>query len=63
MKNTNVIKLPLYKGYKTYWGAYCTDSKGKPFYIFLKNGQEFNIENMNAVIHENGIEFLEGIEQ
>ena len=48
MKNTNVIKLPLYKGYKTYWGAYCTN---------------FNIENMNAVIYENGIEFLEEIEQ
>lgn len=44
MKNTNVIKLPLYKGYKTYWGAYCTDSKGKPFYIFLKTDRNLTLK-------------------
>lgn len=56
----DVIELPArFKVYKTAWGAYTTDRKDNLLKAFFKDGQELDLQNLNVIIHDNGIEFLD----
>ena len=55
----NIIELPTrFKVYKTDWGAYTTDRKDKLLRAFFKDGQELDLQNLDVIMHENGIEFI-----
>lgn len=56
----NVVELPTrFNVYKISFGSYYTDRKDKPIRVFFKDGQELDVSNLNVIIHDNGIEFLE----
>ena len=54
----NVIHLKPWKLIKAPFCCYVEDSKGRVTGIIFPDGQELNTENMNVIIHDNGIEFF-----
>ena len=60
MDNNKVTHIYPWIIHELDWCAYMSDRKGKIYKIFLKpDGQEIDVEYLNVVVHENGIEFLE----
>ena len=44
-----------------YWGTVVKHRKGNISKIFLKpDGTEIDCENLDVIVHENGIEFIKG---
>lgn len=54
----NVIEdLKPWEAVKFEWGGGVRHRKGKWQTIFLKDGQEIDVSEMNVILHDNGIEF------
>jgi len=54
----NVVELPQYEVHEFLWGSAVKDRRGKWIRIFIgPDGQEINTENIDVILHENGIEF------
>ena len=52
-----VVKLHPWEVYEFPWGAAVKKKNGKWTHVFVQ-GQELNVENIDVVLHENGIEFI-----
>lgn len=55
-------KYPEWGVYEFYWGSAVRNERTKKWTnIFLRpDGQEINVEHLLVILHENGIEFVEG---
>jgi hypothetical protein len=53
----NVINLYPYEVYKFSWGSAVKKRNGKWTHIFIGE-QEINVEGIEVILHENGIEFV-----
>lgn len=55
----DIVYLRPWKTFVAPFCCYVEDHKGKVHAIIFPDGQQLNTENMNVIIHDNGIEFLE----
>lgn len=63
-ENSKVVPMPQFGVYTFPWGTAVKDRRGKWTNIFISpNGQEINVENLDVILHENGIEFVGGIDE
>lgn len=54
-----IVDLLPYEVYEYAWGTAIKKRNGKWEKLFLRNNsQEINVENINLILHENGIEFV-----
>jgi hypothetical protein len=53
----NVIDLKPWEAYEFPWGSAVKKRNGKWTHIFICD-QEINVENIEVILHENGIEFI-----
>jgi len=56
----NVIPLQVWEMHEFAWGTAVREHRtGRWTHVVLKpDGQQINVEHLNVVLHENGIEFL-----
>jgi hypothetical protein len=58
----NIIELQPWEVHKFSWGTAVKHANGKWDKAFLyPNGQEIELSHLNVILHDNGIEFLEGL--
>lgn len=60
VKGCSVVPLHRWEVHEFFWGTAVREQRtGKWYCIFLKpDAQQVNIEGLDVVLHENGIEFL-----
>lgn len=56
---SNVVGLQPWEVVSFPWGSAVRHRNGKWTHLFLSpDAQEINVEHLNVVLHENGIEFI-----
>lgn len=59
MIKDGVIPLNYWQAIEYEWGNAVIDKNDKVIEVYLKpDGQKINVEHLNVLLHENGIEFL-----
>ena len=56
----DIIVFPTEKVIQTPFFSYTVDRQDNPKRIYFKDGQELDLSNLNVIIHDDGIQFLEG---
>lgn len=60
MREMDAVKFLPWETVQFPWGAAVRHRKGDWQLVYLKNGSEIDIKGLNVILHDNGIEFVEG---